>query len=61
MGSTLHVRLCPHKVWREKYGCAKCDAEERLAAPFEQRVECGKPYSGGTCRLVRGHAGHCQD
>ena len=38
MGSTLHVRLCPHKVWREKYGCAKCDAEERLAAPFEQRV-----------------------
>jgi hypothetical protein len=22
---------------------------------------CGKPYSGGDCRLTRGHAGHCQD
>lgn len=28
MGSTLHVNLCPHKVWREKYGCAECDAED---------------------------------
>ena len=27
MGSTLNVNLCPHKVWREKYGCSKCDAE----------------------------------
>ena len=22
---------------------------------------CGKRYTGGTCRLVRGHVGHCQD
>jgi hypothetical protein len=35
VGSTLHVKLCPHKVWREKYGCAKCDEDERSVC------ECG--------------------
>jgi hypothetical protein len=30
MGSTLNVKLCPHNVWREKYGCSSCtDEEER--------------------------------
>jgi hypothetical protein len=27
----------------------------------EPKQACGKPYSGGDCRLTRGHAGHCQD
>jgi hypothetical protein len=30
MGSTLHVTLCQHKVWRSKYGCLSCDKEEQM-------------------------------
>ncbi len=44
MGSTLHVKLCPHKVCREKYGCTKCDAIEAATC------ECGDSqddHSGG--------------
>jgi hypothetical protein len=51
MGSTLHVKLCPHKVWREKYGCAKCDTDEgkdRCAYPTGENTECD---------LQQGHAG----
>jgi hypothetical protein len=37
MGSTLHVRLCPHKVWRDKYGCSKCDALDLAAYERDMR------------------------
>jgi hypothetical protein len=31
MGSTLNVKLCPHDVWREKYGCVACVKQETAA------------------------------
>ena len=38
MGSSLTVTMCPHKVWREKYGCAKCDVVEgKRCASCEHR------------------------
>jgi hypothetical protein len=55
MGSTLTVRLCPHKVWREKYGCAKCDEAE------DAKLLCAKEVTPGGRRCVkeRGHDGGC--
>ncbi len=46
MGSTLNVKLCPHKVWREKYGCAQCAEEERRRSlAYDQAAQESVPDS----------------